>query len=132
MGLRTASVDKMPASTDKVQSVSGRRGTCQVEFLVLLSFRLDHGWGKQLPDFLSAGSSIQKVLGDALDPLHSVKICEPKSLPHPRAQYCSTQSLENPPVCALPYRVLYSSASINPQLWKLNHFFFFFFLELLP
>lgn len=74
MGLRTASVDKMPASTDKVQSVSVRRGTCQVKFLVLLSFRLDHGWGKQLPDFLSAGSSIQKVLGDALDPLHSVKI----------------------------------------------------------
>lgn len=33
-----------------------------------------------------------------------------------------------PPVCSLPYRVLYSSASINPQLWKLNHFIFFFFL----
>lgn len=32
------------------------------------------GWGKQLPGFLSAGSSVQKVLGDASDPLHSVKI----------------------------------------------------------
>lgn len=121
-------MDKMPASTDKVQSVSLRRGTCQVEFLVLLSFRLDHGWGKQLPDFSLCGFFNPE---GAWRRLGSSAFCENLKSRSP----CHTPVLSTaqhspsriPPVCSLPYRVLYSSASINPQLWKLNHFIFFFF-----